>query len=261
MTYSSLVRNSQLLSTLKTRVSPDFRLRRLASRWSGVLDTTLLRLQKWRFGRGYAGEVFTRIYRENGWDGSESVSGPGSSLEQTAKLRAELPEMLSRLDIRTLTDVPCGDWLWMSHTALPRTLEHYIGGDIVTPLVEDLQSRYGTGERHFRRIDLLTDRVPTADAVLCRDCLVHFSFADIVAAIRNIKASGARYLLTTTFVRLERNTDIVTGQWRPLNLSRPPFQFGPPVALIQEDCTEGGGRYGDKSLAAFCVRDLPDIVL
>jgi hypothetical protein len=149
----------------------------------------------------------------------------------------------------------------MSHTTLPQTLKHYIGGDIVTPLVEELQSRYGTGERIFRRIALLTDLVPTADAVLCRDCLVHFSFADIAAAIRNIKASGARYLLTTTLVRLDRNADIVTGLWRPLNLSRPPFRCGPPVALIQEDCTEGGGRYSDKSLAAFCVRDLPDVMV
>jgi hypothetical protein len=91
MIYPSLVRNSRLLSTLKTRVSPDFWPRRLASRWSAILEATLLRLQKRRFGGRYAAEVFTRFYRENGWGASESVSGPGSSLEQTARLRLNFP--------------------------------------------------------------------------------------------------------------------------------------------------------------------------
>mgnify|MGYP001573298384 CR=1 FL=1 len=36
--------------------------------------------------------IFTRVSRENGWGDAESRSGSGSSLEQAATLRRELPE-------------------------------------------------------------------------------------------------------------------------------------------------------------------------
>jgi hypothetical protein len=99
--------------------------------------------------------------------------------------------------------------------------------------------------------------LPQADVILCRDCLVHFSFANIIAAFRTIKASGARYLLTTTFPDRQVNKDIVDGDWRPLNLERAPFLLPAPQSVLLEDCTEEGGAYADKALAVWGVSDLP----
>ena len=54
-----------------------------------------------------------------------------------------------------------------------------IGADVVPELVAANQARHASPRRAFLRLDLTRDALPAADAVLCRDCLVHFSFAGV----------------------------------------------------------------------------------
>jgi hypothetical protein len=100
------------------------------------------------------------------------------------------------------------------------------------------------------------DPLPEADLLLCRDCLVHLSFADIGRALSNVLRSGLPYLLTTTFPECEVNEDIVTGDWRPLNLELEPFGFPPPSELLNERCSEAGGLFADKSLGLWQLAEL-----
>jgi hypothetical protein len=200
-------------------------------------------------------ERFARIYQTNLWFDAESRSGTGSSLDATARLRDSLPPLLRSLNARSLLDVPCGDFNWMSRVDLSGI--DYIGGDIVEPIVEANRQRYESPARRFMKVDLTSGSLPRADVILCRDCLVHFSFANIIAAFRTMKASGAGYLLTTTFPGRQINHDIVDGDWRPLNLAQSPFLLPEPQSLILEDCTEEGGAYADKALAVWRVSDLP----
>jgi len=97
--------------------------------------------------------------------------------------------------------------------------------------------------------------LPQIDAVLCRDCLVHLSFTDAHAALANVARSGAKWLLTTSFSSIKRNDDIVTGQWRPLNLMLPPFNLPKPAKRIAENCTET--EFTDKLLGVWPIADLP----
>lgn len=200
-------------------------------------------------------ERFARIYQTNLWFDAESRSGTGSSLESTARLRESLPPLLRSLNARRVLDVPCGDFNWMSHVDLSGI--DYTGGDIVEAVIEANRERYESAARKFVRVDLTSGPLPAADVILCRDCLVHFSFANIIAAFRTIKASGARYLLTTTFLERQVNRDIVDGDWRPLNLEKPPFLLPAPHSVILEECAEEGGAYADKALAVWPVADLP----
>lgn len=200
-------------------------------------------------------ERFARIYQTNLWFDAETRSGTGSSLDATARLRASLPPLLRRLNARRLLDVPCGDFNWMRHVDLSGI--DYIGGDIVGSMIEANRERYESPSRRFTRVDLTSGPLPDADVILCRDCLVHFSFDNISAAFRTIEASGAQYLLTTTFLDRQVNKDIVDGDWRPLNLMQSPFLLPAPHSLILEDCTEEGGAYADKALAVWRVSDLP----
>ncbi len=197
-------------------------------------------------------ERFTRIYERCFWGEPDSVSGPGSVPEQTRALVRELPSLLSRLGVRTLLDIPCGDFNWMREVELD--LDWYVGGDIVAPLIALNRQRYGRPGREFRRLDLTCDPLPKADLILCRDCLVHLSFADIARAVDRIIASGSTWLLTTTFPARAANRDITTGDWRPLNLEAPPLGFPAPELILNEGCPEAG--YQDKSLGLWRVAEL-----
>lgn len=192
-----------------------------------VLLWRQIRYFSWR--RKSPKQVFTEIYRGNKWGDKDSFSGPGSNLDQTEAVRRVLPLLIQELNFKSILDLPCGDFAWMKLVEMD---VEYIGGDIVDELINDNQRQYGCNSRRFIHLDLLQDELPKVDLVLCRDCLVHFSYQHILRAIKNIKSSGTTYLLTTTFVGWERNENTPTGPWRPINLQLPPFGFPIPKKLI-----------------------------
>jgi len=199
-------------------------------------------------------DAFAHIYATNLWGGDESRSGLGSAADATRHVRAALPELLRAVGATTLLDVPCGDFGWLSHVDLGAV--GYIGADIVPALVERNTEYFADARRRFLHLDLTRDPLPASDVVLCRDCLVHLSFANATRALDNIKRSGSTYLLTTTFTDQTHNEDIEDGDWRVINLERPPFTLPPPMALIVEGCDEGNGTYADKTLALWRIADL-----
>ena len=195
--------------------------------------------------------AFTHIYNRNTWGAKETTSGPGSDLHQTRVLREKLPELLDTLGISTMLDIPCGDFHWMSHMNLGNL--RYLGADIVTAHVDSNQERYGTDQVQFRQLDLITSPLPKVDAIFCRDCLVHLSFKDALTALDNIRRSQSTYLITTTFSNRESNHDIITGDWRPLNLLLPPFELPDPLLMINEGNTEGDGIFADKTAGVWKI--------
>jgi hypothetical protein len=199
-------------------------------------------------------EFFARYVEQFRRQRSESVSGTGSCLAQTAELRELLPVLLDDLGVRRLLDAPCGDFNWMQHVRLP--VDEYIGADMLGELVANNQWRHAGPGRRFVRADILRDPLPQADAVLCRDLLVHLSYDDIRQAVRNFKASGATYLITTTFTRGRPNQDLGSAEWRPLDLTGAPFNYPAPLRVLNEKCTEAGGAFNDKSLGVWRLSDL-----
>lgn len=204
-----------------------------------------------------AEETFNAIYKNNDWGSRESVSGVGSEIVQTQELIKLLPPLFRQHSIKTLIDIPCGDFNWMQHVDLNGIT--YLGGDIVKELIAENNQKYATDTISFKQINLLTDQLPQGDLIHTRDCLVHFSYNDIIKAINNIKRSGIHYILTTTYPDRVKNYNITTGDWRALNLELPPFNFPKPLAVINENCTEGKTMNKDKSLALWKVSDLPEL--
>ena len=200
--------------------------------------------------------VFESIYERNGWKGTESVSGLGSDREQTARIVAELPRVLRELGARSLLDIPCGDFYWMRHVALDGI--EYVGADIVEDLVRGNEA-FASESRSFVSCDLLTDALPSVDAIFCRDCLVHFSNHHVWQALRNIARSDAKYLITTSFTDRGNEKQIVTGQWRPLNLQADPFCLPAPCQWIDEQCTQDNGAYPDKMLGVWSAQAVREV--
>ncbi|MET1078869.1 MAG: class I SAM-dependent methyltransferase [Pseudomonas sp.] len=199
--------------------------------------------------------VFAEIHQGRTWGDCESISGPGSTRARAATFLPDLVALVRSLEGHTLLDVPCGDFNWAA--PLADSVGCYIGVDVVPALIEANHRQHASANRRFLCRDLVRQRLPKADIVLCRDALVHFSQADIMAAIANLRRTGAAFLIATTFVGDRANADIGTGEWRPLNLQRPPFSFPSPLALVDERCQHTDGIYSDKRLGLWRFSDLP----
>lgn len=202
-----------------------------------------------------AESVFTDIRSRNRWGGADSVSGTGSDLLQTRVVRNELPLVCREYGVLSMLDIPCGDYHWMKHVDFEAI--DYTGADIVTDLIRG-NSQYETANVHFCKLNLICDKLPRVDLIFCRDCLVHLSFSDAIAALHNMCDSGSKYLLTTTFTGRLRNHDIVTGAWRTLNLDLAPFSLPAPLKIINEECAEGDRAFSDKSLGLWRLGNIKE---
>ncbi len=200
---------------------------------------------------------FERIEQTNLWGAATSVSGLGSEDRATAAIREALPGLLQRLGARSLLDAPCGDGGWIGSMQLD---VDYTGIDIVPSLIAANNARVARGDLSGRFLvaDITRDALPACDLILCRDCLVHLSFQNIARAMSRFRASGAQFLLVTTFPEWEDNRDCEDGDWRALNMTKAPFGWPPPRELINERCEEGGGGWRDKSLGLWRLDELPD---
>jgi len=198
---------------------------------------------------------FTHIYETNYWN-KDHKSGTGAHDNQTKIIREEIPNLISKYNIKSVFDCPCGDLNYIKNVF--NFIPSYTGGDIVQELIEQHKKTYL--DQQFINLDICTDIIPENDLILCRDLLVHFKFSDIFAVVRNIKRSKCKYLLTTTFTNRTLNEDInqIGYEWRPLNLELPPFSFPEPLYIINENCTEANNLYNDKSLGLWEIDRLPN---
>jgi SAM-dependent methyltransferase len=183
--------------------------------------------------------AFTAIYERHLWGADETVSGDGSTLESAASLRDTLPRLLAELGAESLLDAGCGDFNWMKTVDLSGV--RYIGIDVVEPLIKRNVELYSSESRTFLTADITKDRLQSADVVFCRHCLIHLSNRQVCAALRNLKNSGAKYLLTTTFPVVQSNADIWPGSFRPINLEIQPFNLPKPLRIF------GDSRPTDRS--------------
>jgi hypothetical protein len=153
-----------------------------------------------------------------------------------------------------MLDIPCGDFNWMKNVDLSTV--KYIGADIVDELIDENNKRYKTENINFQVINCITDPLPLVDLIFVRDFFVHLPYKDIFRALKRIKKSKSKYLLTTTFTNHHSNYDIKTGSWRPVNLQDKPFCFLNPDKIIIENCTQESGRWDDKSMGLWVIDKL-----
>lgn len=201
-------------------------------------------------------QAFEKAAEINYWSDVDSLSGPGSNMEQTRIIRQAIPVLLEKYGVKTMLDAPCGDLFWMK-TILPELMQkgiQYTGVDIVARIIEKNKINFAAFNALFFNIDLSKGSIPKADIIFTRDCFIHLSYYNIYAVLRNYKKSGARYLLVSTYTYPERRNFNVDGFYlygRMLNLEKFPFYFTKPLEIIVEGCTENDGINADKSLGLW----------
>ena len=181
-------------------------------------------------------KIFDRIYDKNLWQSDESVSGKGSELSCARNILERLPFLLKKYGIKTIMDAPCGDYNWIKH--LDYTFDKYTGIDIVESLINK-NKKYENEKIKFFQGDILSSNFPPADLILCRDCFIHLTFEQIFKALENFKKSKSKMVMLTTY-NIGQNRDVLTGQYRKINLLLPPFNFPEPLDCIRELPLEDG---------------------
>ena len=177
--------------------------------------------------------IFQFYFERNLFGDATSLSGTGSSLAATKSIRASIPSLLAELHVGLLIDVPCGDFFWAKELSWEKI--QYVGADVVPTLIEQNLQKHTADGIGFVVLDILKDPLPNCDLILCRDLFIHFPNELVRTALKNIKSSGARYLLTTQYDGVKFNRDISLGSFRPINLTLPPFNLPLPERRIPDD--------------------------
>jgi len=184
-------------------------------------------------------QAFTSIYDQGYW-GSDNLSGYGSSLEATRVTREIVLKIIGDYGIKSVVDVACGDFVWM-----PLVLEElkdsveFTGCDIVDSLLDQHRKNYP--QYNFQSLDFVVGKIPAGELIVCREALQHLPIKDIQAALKNFSNSGARYLLATTHLRrfgLRNRRDIRPGRCRDRNLMIAPFNLPNPLVIFWEQYDE-----------------------
>jgi len=178
-------------------------------------------------------EIFTHINKKNRWERDKDVD-----FELMKTLREELPQLLTKLQAKSILDIPCGDFSWLSSVDLG--FLDYTGVDIVESMIQNDSKQYANEKRRFLKLDILEDVLPKADVVLSLYLFIHLSLEDCLKSIKNIKKTGAKYLLVDTYPSVKENKDVQTGMYRPLNLNIAPFFYPEPEYKIKMKTLEKG---------------------
>lgn len=206
---------------------------------------------------------FTKIYLLNAWGSNKSVSGPGSTLKNTKNLRNKLPLLCKKFNIKSILDVPCGDFNWMKNFLKKKNNIEYMGGDIVKEIINSNNKLYKKKNISFKQINVLKDKLPKCDLMICRDCLMHFSNEDIFESFINFSNSSIKYLLTTSHLEYKKgklknikNKDTITGEFRTLDLFSEPFNLNKKVSYVINDYKFKNGKTFKNKMYLFTKQDI-----
>jgi SAM-dependent methyltransferase len=164
--------------------------------------------------------VFDANYRR-GWG-----SGLGSLVSSTATYRYIIESFIRLNDVHSVLDLGCGDWQFSKLIPWDNYDISYLGLDLSHVIIEKNTATYGTERRQFKVIREPSEIFDLGrfDLVLCKDVLIHVpnsvanEYLDVFVAV-------ARYALITVdaFPSDRINEDINTGDYRGMDLRKPPF--------------------------------------
>lgn len=182
---------------------------------------------------------FSYIYKNSYWknqtDGSKSGSGSNSS--STNNIIFELDKFIDEKKIKSILDIPCGDWNWMQKLNLKNVT--YLGCDIVDDIVAVNNKKFSSNNIKFETKDVIFDELPNSDLIIIRDLLVHLKDSEILNFIKNIHRSKFKYIAITNYDHTLHNSQgTIDDNWRPVNLTLEPFYLRQPDFKLDDSCND-----------------------
>ncbi len=179
-------------------------------------------------------DAMEQIYEKKLWGGNEFdfYSGIGShhSAIVNPYINAVITFLTSFKEALTVCDLGCGDF--NVGKELVKFTKKYIAVDIVQPLINRNKEKFKGENLTFECIDIVKDKIPSADCILLRQVLQHLSNAEVCKVVKKIQ--GFKYVILTEHIPegdFIPNKDIISGQGirlkkqSGLNLLAAPFNF------------------------------------
>lgn len=201
--------------------------------------------------------VFTGIYQKNKWGGSrgEFCSGSGTVDERVVAAYVAVVSkqaLCEKFQGLTFVDLGCGDFRVGSRL---RTLAfHYIGVDIVEPLVRYNQATYGDAATEFVHLNIVTDGLPDGDVCFVRQVFQHLSNQQIAGVLQKLRKYRWVFITEhypTDNERIRPNLDKVQGgdirlyKNSGVYLSERPFSL--PAQALKQVLEVPGADAGDRN--------------
>lgn len=240
-------------------------------------------------------DVFDQIYAGAAWGDGPSRSGGGSSPEVARPYVDFVGRVILEHDVQSVVDIGHGDWvMWPAHAFSETT---YLGLDVAREMSAEVSRLHGSSRRAFRHGDAVTDDLPAADLLLCKDVLQHLPNRDVVTVLSKLRAYRLSILshdvhcvpskmferaamarqqaaVTSRLValahgknplgaqqwRTPENADIVAGDCRPLNLDAPPWDLESDFGLRvleRRDFPGSAGRWTGVAKRIWLVSPAP----
>ena len=154
----------------------------------------------------------------------ETYSGPGSLLINTDNLIEELPVFLEKYNIKSIIDVPCGDFNYMKNINLDNI--KYNGYDISENAIEKCL-KYQKQNINFNILDVTNETLNYSDLIICKDLFLHLSFVHIEKILQNIINTKCKYFAVSRYDNGKyKNIDQDSGLGaRSIEITSPPFNF------------------------------------
>jgi 2-polyprenyl-3-methyl-5-hydroxy-6-metoxy-1,4-benzoquinol methylase len=179
-------------------------------------------------------DVFSNIYNTAHWGRNQEgqgSSGDGSTIANTQVYRDCLQEFLKSKQIKSVVDFGCGDWEFSQ--LIDWNGIDYLGIDIVQSIIEKDQQKFSSPNITFFHANGLSIDLPEADLLICKDVLQHLSNEKIILFLSQIPKF--KHCLITNSVNpyslTSDNPDIYIGQYRFLDLTKPPFNIVGQIIL------------------------------
>lgn len=164
-------------------------------------------------------DIFNRIYADNVWG---CGSGEGSAEELTRDYRKFLHNFLRANRIASVVDLGCGDWQFSRH--MDWSGIDYCGVDVSSVVLETTR-RFSAPNIRFQEMDGIEGELPSADLLICKDVIQHWSNDDIRRLFPRLSRFRHALITNAFHPAITENEDIATGGFRPLNLLARPFDI------------------------------------
>jgi SAM-dependent methyltransferase len=171
--------------------------------------------------------AFEKIYRDADWGtnaGGVGNSGTGSTLQATELYRRYLESFMKEHGIKSVVDAGCGDWEFSQK--IDWSGIDYKGYDIVAKVIDANKKQFAKPNVQFFVGNMIEDDLPAADLLVSKHVLQHLPNADVKKFLDKQLKKYKHVLLTNGVNKMYLsglNKDIKPGDYRELDITRPPF--------------------------------------